>query len=102
MAYQYNNKNRQYNKFGNPEFTHKNNNSNQQNRLNKNGNNGFKKSYQKSQDQLDYGQSLRDMGVTPNCDMTSRQRFDRVLSMLEGLECEIDYIVNIKKTWWEK
>jgi hypothetical protein len=102
MAYQYNNKNRQYNKFGNPEFTHKNNNSNQQNRWNKNGNNGFKKSYQKSQDQLDYEQSLRDMGVTPNCDMTSRQRFDRVLSMLEGLECEIDYIVNVKKTWWEK
>ena len=54
MAYQYNNKNRQYNKFGNPEFTHKNNNLNQQNRWNKNGNNGFKKSYQKSQDQLDY------------------------------------------------
>lgn len=102
MAYQYNNKNRQYNKFGNYEFTHKNNNSNQQNRWNKNGNNGFKKSYQKSQDQLDYEQSLRDMGVTPNCDMTSRQRFDRVLSMLEGLECEIDYIVNVKKTWWEK
>lgn len=102
MAYQYNNKNRQYNKFGNPEFTHKNNNSNQQNRWNKNGNNGFKKSYQKSQDQLNYEQSLRDMGVTPNCDMTSRQRFDRVLSMLEGLECEIDYIVNVKKTWWEK
>lgn len=102
MAYQYNNKNRQYNKFGNPEFTHKNNNSNQQNRWNKNGNNGFKKSYQKSQDQLDYEQSLRDMGVIPNCDMTSRQRFDRVLSMLEGLECEIDYIVNVKKTWWEK
>lgn len=102
MAYQYNNKNRQYNKFGNPEFTHKNNNSNQQNRWNKNGNNGFKKSYQKSEEQLNYEQSLRDMGVTPNCDMTSRQRFDRVLSMLEGLECEIDYIVNVKKTWWEK
>ena len=47
MAYQYNNKNRQYNKFGNSEFTHKNNNSNQQNRWNKNGNNGSKKSYQK-------------------------------------------------------
>lgn len=102
MTYQYNNKNRQYNKFGNPEFTHKNNSSNQQNRWNKTGNNGFKKSYQKSQDQLDYEQSLRDMGVIPNCDMTSRQRFDRVLSMLEGLECEIDYIVNVKKTWWEK
>ena len=102
MAYQYNNKNRQYNKFGNPEFTHKNNNSNQQNRWNKNGNNGFKKYYQKSQDQLDYEQSLRDMGVIPNCDMTSRQRFDRVMSMLEGLGCEIDYIVNVKKTWWEK
>ena len=72
MAYQYNNKNRQYDKFGNSEFIHKNNNSNQQNRWNKNGNNGFKKSYQKSQDQLDYEQSLRDMGVTPNCDMTSR------------------------------
>ena len=102
MAYQYNNKNRQYNKFGNSEFTHKSNNSNQQNRWNKNGNNGSKKSYQKSQDQLDYEQSLRDMGVTPNCDMTSRQRFDRVMAMLEGLECEIDYIVNVKKTWWEK
>lgn len=102
MAYQYNNKNRQYNKFGNPEFTHKNNSSNQQNRWNKNGNNGFKKSYQKSEEQLNYEQSLRDMGVIPNCDMTSRQRFDRVLSMLEGLECEIDYIVNVKKTWWEK
>lgn len=102
MAYQYNNKNRQYNKFGNSEFIHKSNNLNQQNRLNKNGNNGFKKSYQKSQDQLDYEQSLRDMGVIPNCDMTSRQRFDRVMSMLEGLECEIDYIVNVKKTWWEK
>ena len=38
MAYQYNNKNRQYN------------NSNQQNRWNKNGNNGLKKSYQKSQE----------------------------------------------------
>lgn len=60
MTYQYNNKNRQYN------------NSNQQNRWNKNGNNGFKKSYQKSQDQLDYEQSLRDIGVAPNCDMTSR------------------------------
>lgn len=102
MAYQYNNKNRQYNKFGNPEFTHKNNNSNQQNRWNKNGNNGFKKPYQKSQEQFDYEQSLRDMGVIPNCDMTSRQRFDRVMSMLEGLECEIDYIINVKKTWWEK
>ena len=102
MAYQYNNKNRQYNKSGNSEFTNKNNNSNKQNRLNKNGNNGFKKNYQKSQEQLDYEQSLRDMGVIPNCDMTSRQRFDRVLSMLEGLECEIDYIVNVKKTWWEK
>ena len=102
MAYQYNNKNRQYNKFGNSEFIHKNNNLNQQNRWNKNGNNGFKKSYQKSQDQLDYEQSLRDMGVIPNCDLTARQRFDRVMAMLEGLECEIDYIVNVKKTWWEK
>jgi hypothetical protein len=102
MAYQYNNKNRQYNKFGISEFTHKNNNSNQQNRWNKNVNSGFKKSYQKSEEQLSYEQSLRDMGVIPNCDMTSRQRFDRVLSMLEGLECEIDYIVNVKKTWWEK
>lgn len=102
MAYQYNNQNRQYNKFGNSEFIHKNNNSNKQNRWNKNGNNGFKKNYQKSKEQLDYEQSLRDMGVIPNCDMTSRQRFDRVLSMLEGLECEIDYIVNVKKTWWEK
>lgn len=102
MTYQYNNKNRQYNKFGNSEFIHKNNNSNQQNRWNKNGNNGFKKSYQKSQDQLDYEQSLRDMGVTPNCDLTARQRFGRVMAMLEGLECEIDYIVNVKKTWWEK
>lgn len=101
MAYQYN-KNRQYNKFGISEFIHKNNNLNQQNRWNKNGNSGSKKPYQKSQEQLDYEQSLRDMGITPNCDMTSRQRFDRVLSMLEGLECEIDYIVNVKKTWWEK
>ena len=90
MAYQYNNKNRQYN------------NSNQQNRWNKNGNNGFKKSYQKSQDQLDYEQSLRDMGVIPNCDLAARQRFDRVLSMLEGLGCERDYIINVNKTWWEK
>lgn len=47
-------------------------------------------------------QSLRDIGVAPNCDLTARQRFDRVMAMLEGLECEIDYIVNIKKTWWEK
>ena len=90
MAYQDNNKNRQYN------------NSNQQNRCNKNGNNGFKKSYQKSQEQLDYEQSLRDMGIIPNCDLTARQRFDRVLSMLEGLGCERDDIINVKKTWWEK
>ena len=90
MTYQYNNKNRQYN------------NSNQQNRWNKNGNNGLKKSYQKSQEQLDYEQSLRDMGIIPNCDLTARQRFDRVLSMLEGLGCERDYIINVKKTWWEK
>lgn len=102
MTYQYSNKNRQYNKFGNSEFTYKNNNSNQQNRWNKNGDNGFKKPYQKSQEQLDYEQSLRDIGVIPNCDMTSRQRFYRVLSMLEGLECEKDYIVNVRKTWWEK
>ena len=86
MAYQYN----------------KYNNSNQQNRCNKNGNNGFKKSYQKSPEQLDYEQSLRDMGIIPNCDLTARQRFDRVMAMLECLECEIDCIVNIKKTWWEK
>lgn len=102
MAYQYNNKNIQYNKLGNSEFTHKSNNSNQQNRCNKNGNNGFKKSYQKSQEQLDYEQSLRDMGIIPNCDLTARQRFDRVLSMLEGLGCDRDYIINVKKTWWEK
>jgi len=99
MAYQYNqynNQNKQHKKFGNSDFS-KNNNG--QNRWNKNG---FKKPYQKSQEQLDYEQSLRDMGVTPNCDMTARQRFDRVMSMLEGLECEIDYIINVKKTWWEK
>ena len=99
MAYQYNqynNQNRQYNKFGNSDFSKNNNGKNHWNK------NGFKKPYQKSQEQLDYEQSLRDMGVIPNCDMTSRQRFDRVMSMLEGLGCEIDYIVNVKKTWWEK
>lgn len=97
MTYQYNNnRNKQYNKFGNSDF-YKNNNG--KNHLNKNG---FKKPYRKSQEQLDYEQSLRNMGVIPNCDLTSRQRFDRVMSMLEGLECEIDYIVNVKKTWWEK
>ena len=58
MEYQYNNKNRQYN------------NPNQQNCWNKNGNNGLKKSYQKSQEQLDYEQSLRDIRVKSNCDMT--------------------------------
>lgn len=101
----YNNSNNNYSTYinsnGKNYYKNKyNNNSNNNFRNNNNGNKNNK--YQKTPEQLSYEQSLRNFGVTPNSDMTARQRFERVKSMITELGWDAENISILCKTWWDK